>query len=96
MARRRPSASHRKTNRPRKLDRPGKSVREFCQAYGIGRATFYNWKKLGIAPAIVQPAGPRGWQIITPEAEGDWKKARSTPVAAAAPIPVKTTATAAE
>jgi hypothetical protein len=66
----------------RKINSAGKSISEFCRAYDIGRATFYNWKKLGLAPAVVQPAGPGGWQIITPEAEAAWK-ARHTALAAA-------------
>ena len=63
-----------------KIQRPGKSVSQFCEAYGISRATFYAWKAAGIAPATTQPAGRRGWQIITPESEEAWK-ARHTALA---------------
>ena len=63
------------------LCRPGKSVRDFCEAYGISRATFYAWKAAGIAPAVTQPAGPRGWQIITEESEQAWRE-RHTALAA--------------
>jgi hypothetical protein len=66
----------------RKIQRPGKSVSEFCRAYGVSRATFYAWKAAGLAPATLQPAGARGWQLITEEAEQAWK-ARYTAVAAA-------------
>jgi hypothetical protein len=65
----------------RKIQRPGKSIREFCEAYGIHRSTFYVWKAAGLAPAVTQPAGPRGWQIITEQSEQAWRE-RHTALAA--------------
>jgi hypothetical protein len=65
--------------------RAGKTVREFCEDWNISEATFYAWKKAGLAPDVVQPAGPGGRQLITPEAEQEWKKARRAPAAVAAP-----------
>jgi hypothetical protein len=67
----------------RKTDRAGKSITEFCRDWDIGRATFYLWRKRGLAPAVVQPAGPRGRALITAEAEQVWA-ARHTSSAAAA------------
>jgi hypothetical protein len=62
----------------RKIQRAGKSISEFCRTWNIGRATFYNWRKLGLAPAVTQPAGPGGRAIITPESEEAWKRAHTS------------------
>jgi hypothetical protein len=79
----RPEVTGRKgPRRADKIARPGKSVAEFCQAYGISRATFYAWKAAGIAPAVTQPAGPRGWQIITEASEAAWREMYTTIAAA--------------
>lgn len=40
------------------------SIAEFCQAYGISRASFYNLKKSGNAPAILH-VGRRSLISIT-------------------------------
>ena len=54
------------------VERAGKSVAEFCYAYGISRSTFNNYQKRGVGPAMTQPV-PGGRVIITPEAEHAWK-----------------------
>jgi hypothetical protein len=56
------------------LQRGGKSIREFCVSYGIGRSTFNNWQRKGIGPAVTQPAGPGGRALITIESENEWKR----------------------
>lgn len=48
--------------------RPAKSIAEFCDAYGINRSTFNNWRKAGIGPAVTQPI-PGGRALITEEFE---------------------------
>jgi hypothetical protein len=84
----RPEVTGRKVKKGRKVIRrvplpgSGKTISQFCADWGICRATFYNWKEEGRAPAVVQPAGPGGWQLITPEAEEAWK-ARHSALAAA-------------
>jgi hypothetical protein len=62
--------------------RAGKTVAEFCASYTISRRTFDNWKRKGIAPAVTQPAGPGGRQVITTEAEAEWKRRFTALVAA--------------
>jgi hypothetical protein len=57
--------------------RPGKSISEFCREWNIGRATFYLWRRQGLAPAVMQPAGPGGRAFITPESEEAWKRAHT-------------------
>jgi hypothetical protein len=57
--------------------RAGKSIREFCAAYGISRSTYFKWREAGHAPAQIQPAGPRGRVLITQESEDAWKRAHS-------------------
>jgi hypothetical protein len=61
----------------------GKTIAQFCRDYDIGRATFFKWRQQGLGPAIMQPAGPRGRVVITPEAEAAWK-VRHTALAPAA------------
>jgi transposase-like protein len=78
----RPDPSGRKLAAGRKIQRAGKSISEFCRDYDIGRATFYLWRKQGLAPAVLQPGGRGGRVIITPESEDAWK-ARHTALAAA-------------
>jgi hypothetical protein len=81
-ATRRRLASNR-ANRYRERDpAAGKTVAQFCDEYDVSPATFYRWKLLGIAPAVLQPAGPGGWQLITPESEEVWKARRSALVPA--------------
>jgi predicted short-subunit dehydrogenase-like oxidoreductase (DUF2520 family) len=55
------------------LKRAGKSIAEFCIAYGVCRATFDTWRKRGLAPALTQPI-PRGRAVITQESEEAWKR----------------------
>jgi hypothetical protein len=60
----------------------GKTISEFCLANDVSPATFYRWKKLKRAPAVFQPFGPGGRQLILPEDEERWKAQRSTLVSA--------------
>jgi hypothetical protein len=63
----------------------GKTIEEFCRVYGLTRGTFYRWKDNGRAPALLNPSGePKGWQIITAEAEHEWRQKFSKKTAAAA------------
>jgi len=48
------------------------SIAQFCQAYGISRATFYNLKKANNAPATIQ-VGRR--PLITTAAAETWEAA---------------------
>jgi hypothetical protein len=66
--------------RPPPIARAGKSIAEFCQAYGISRSTWNNWQKAGLGPAVTQPV-PGGRVLITAEAEDEWKR-RHTAIAA--------------
>jgi hypothetical protein len=82
----RPEVTGRRPAAGRKVNRAGKTIAEFCSDWDIGRATFYLWKKQGLAPAVTQPAGPGGRVIITPESEAQWKArhtARTTAIDAA-------------
>jgi len=65
-------------SKPKRL---GKSVDEFCRAYGISRSTFENWRRCDppLGPVELQPI-PGGRIIITEEAEAEWKK-RHTAIA---------------
>lgn len=51
------------------------SIAQFCQAYGISRASFYNLKKSGNAPAILN-VGRR--KLITTSASEAWAVAMTT------------------
>jgi hypothetical protein len=74
----RPDRSGRRLPTGRKVNYAGKTISQFCRDWDIGRATFYLWKKQGLAPAVTQPAGPRGRVIITPESEEAWKRAHTS------------------
>jgi transposase-like protein len=52
--------------------RSGKSIAEFCAAYGISRSTFESWRRKGLGPNEIQLV-PKGRVIITEEAEEIWK-----------------------
>jgi hypothetical protein len=62
-------------------ERGGLTVTEFCQKYGLARRTYEKWKARGLAPAVLQPGGPRGWQLITAEAEAEWRRKHTAPAA---------------
>jgi len=62
-------------------ERPNKTIAEFCRAFDISEATFFAWRKKGLAPALLQPI-PGGRALITPESEAAWV-ARFTAIAAA-------------
>lgn len=47
-----------------------RSVEGFCRRWSISRATFYNLKRRGLAPAIMK-LGTR--TIVSPEAEEAWR-----------------------
>ena len=71
------SRKHASRNRTSPLvERAGKSIAEFCAAYGISRATFANWRKDGLGPACTQVV-PRGRVLITQESEDQWKRAHT-------------------
>ena len=57
------------TPKPKRL---GKSVDEFCAAYGVSRSTFETWRRQGLGPAEIQPV-KGGRIIISEEAEAQWK-----------------------
>jgi hypothetical protein len=82
MSRRVPSSRIAKRSRRRHRSLTGKTVDEFCAAYDVSPATFYRWKLQGNAPAVWQPGGPGGRQIITPESEDAWKRAHTALAAA--------------
>jgi hypothetical protein len=63
-----------KARRVRKDPACGKTPDQFCDTWGISRSTWNNWQKRRTGPAVTQPAGPRGRQIITPEAEAEWAR----------------------
>lgn len=46
------------------------SVDQFCTDHNIGRGTFYNLRKLGLAPKIMK-VGRR--TLITKEAAAEWR-----------------------
>jgi hypothetical protein len=57
----------------------GKSIAQWCTDLGVGRATFYAWKKQGVAPEVFQPAGPGGYALITPQAHARWREKHGEP-----------------
>lgn len=62
-------------NKPAAVETRAFSIAQFCQAYGISRATFYNLKKSGNAPAILN-VGRR--KLITTSASEAWAVAMTT------------------
>ncbi|APA84339.1 hypothetical protein BJG93_02215 [Paraburkholderia sprentiae WSM5005] len=56
-----------------------KTVREFCDYYGISKPLYYKLKQQGRAPAELR-AGHR--TIVTPEAERAWVEANTVPAVA--------------
>lgn len=49
------------------------SIDEFCKAYGICRASFYNLAKRGQAPAVMRVGARR---LISAEAAAEWRRGR--------------------
>lgn len=78
----------RKQQQPRKQARPratpalGKTPAQFRTDWGIARSTWDDWKRRGLAPAVTQPAGPGGRQIITAENEMEWARRHTVGAAA--------------
>jgi hypothetical protein len=62
--------------------RLGKSPAQFCEAYGISRSTFEEWRRRGLGPAELQPI-PGGRIIISEQAEREWLAKRIAPAAVA-------------
>ncbi len=63
-------------------DRPqplggGKTPAQFRATWGICPSRWYRLKARGLAPAVVQPAGPGGRCLITAEDESAWVRART-------------------
>jgi predicted DNA-binding transcriptional regulator AlpA len=55
------------------MDKLVYSVDEFCKAVGISRASFYNYRKLGLAPRTVRLHGK---VLITRKTAEDWLRDR--------------------
>src|SRR5215470_6923393 len=72
-------------------ERPNKTIAEFCRAWDISEATFFNWRKDGRAPALTQPI-PGGRAMITPESEKAWAE-KFTAVANATTVAATTVTT---
>lgn len=49
------------------------SIPEWCEANRVSRGTYYNLKKAGKAPRVMQ-VGKRA--LISPEANDEWRRAR--------------------
>jgi hypothetical protein len=60
---------------PSTTGRKARSIAEFCEAYGFCKAQFYNLKKAGKAPRILNVGARR---LITDEAEAEWRAAMTT------------------
>ena len=65
--------------RPEVTGKAALSIDEFCAAYGISRAFFYSLKKRGKGPRIMDLDGR---QLISNEAQADWKREREQQVPA--------------
>jgi hypothetical protein len=70
---------------PPTVARTAKTIREFCEAYNVSRATYYLWRKRGVGPHVLQPGGRRGRVIIPLESEIAWRE-RHTAIATATAI----------
>lgn len=64
--------------KPTTVETRAYSIAQFCQAYCISRASFYNLKKSGNAPAILN-VGRR--TLITNAAAESWEAAMTTATA---------------
>ena len=47
------------------------SIKDFCEAHGISRNLFYNLRKQGLAPKLIQ-LGKR--RLISEEAAAEWRR----------------------
>jgi hypothetical protein len=56
---------------------PGKTIAQFCLHWRISKRTFHRWKLAGIGPVVIQPFGPGGRSIITPDNEAAWARAHA-------------------
>ena len=51
------------------------TISQFCEAHNLSRAFFYNLKKQGLAPKIVELGGKR---LVTREAAEAWRAELAT------------------
>jgi hypothetical protein len=54
------------------IERKAHSIPEFCLRHDISRGTYYNLKKAGKGPRTMHV---NGRELISIEAEADWRKA---------------------
>ena len=47
------------------------TIRQFCDAHGICRATFHNWRKQNLAPSVMRIGGR---VLITHDSVLDWQR----------------------
>jgi hypothetical protein len=74
-------ATHKRQHRRRAeqaIERAGKSIDEFCAAYGFSRSTYNNYRKHDVGPAETRMVA-HGRVIITPESEAAWKLRHTAP-----------------
>jgi len=57
-------------DRPR-VARQAMSIKEFCDAHGVGRTTFYKLLKAGLAPRLMAVGGATR---ISAEAAAEWRR----------------------
>jgi hypothetical protein len=70
------AGSRKRAKMPAKVPQAGKSPAQFCEAYGISRSTFEEWRRRGLGPEELQPI-PGGRIIISAQAEAAWLARRS-------------------
>lgn len=73
----------RKQRRPRAAPTAGQTPQQFRTEFGISRSGWDSLKRRGLTPDILQPAGPGGRQIITPENRAKWIREHTVPATAA-------------
>jgi hypothetical protein len=83
------SKRKRKQQRIYKNPTSGKTIEQWCDSYGWSRATWNRAQDAGTGPAIIQPSGPGGRVIVTPESEAEWirRHTRRPETKAVAPPP---------
>jgi hypothetical protein len=59
--------------RPPPEERTCYSIPAWCRRNSTSRATFYRWKKLGLAPRVIRVGGK---SLITQEDDLAWREAR--------------------